>query len=170
MQVSIRAFRAEDIPYKIRWINDPDNNRYLHYNLPLTEAGTTQWFQKICHAKDRYDCTITANGVPCGVIGLLRIDSAKRDAEYYITVGEPSLKRKGIAVSATKILMDYAFSSLRLDAVYLYTEPDNLPARNLFCKLGFTEEPHLIYGIYPGEKPAICYRLLHNNSDMTTES
>ncbi len=35
MKITLRKFIREDIPLKIRWINDPANNRFLHYNLPL---------------------------------------------------------------------------------------------------------------------------------------
>lgn len=46
MLVTIRKFEAKDIPLKVQWINDPFNNKYLHYNLPLDEDKTFQWFQK----------------------------------------------------------------------------------------------------------------------------
>ncbi len=37
MNVKIRRFEEKDIPYKVKWINDERNNKYLHYDLPLTE-------------------------------------------------------------------------------------------------------------------------------------
>lgn len=154
MEITIRPFRETDIPDKVRWINDPTNNRFLHYDLPLTEAGTAVWFRRVKDAQDRRDFIILADGVPCGVTGLLQIDRERSDAEYYITIGEPALKRKGIAFAASNLLLDLAFGPLGLRTVFLFTEPENLPARNLFRKLGFSESG-LLEGYYPNGNDAV---------------
>ena len=159
MQIAVRRFRGEDIPDKVRWINDPANNAFLHYELPLTREGTERWFRRVKDAADRLDCVITADGRPCGVIGLLHIDRVRSDAEFYITVGEASLKRQGVALAASELLLAHAFGALGLRAVYLYTEPDNLPAQGLFRKLGFARQPGAATDVYPGRRPALCYRL-----------
>lgn len=133
--VSIRKFKAEDIPDKVRWINDENNNQFLHYDLPLKEENTTKWFENNKNRTDRYDAVIEYNGKPVGIIGLLTIGNG--EAEYYVTLGEGSLKGKGIAGKATKLLLEYAFKELKLDYVYLYTETENHPAQRLFEKMGF---------------------------------
>ena len=158
MRIAIRPFRETDIPDKVRWINDPANHRYLHYDLPLTEAGTREWFRRIKDAPERRDFVITADGTPCGVIGLLHIDRIRGEAEYYTTVGEPALKRKGIALAASRLLLEFAFGTLGLRAVYLVTEPDNLPARSLFRRLGFSETG-LLERYYPNGHDAVRYEL-----------
>ena len=154
MEIAIRRFCWSDIGNKVRWINDPANNRYLHYGLPLTEDGTRAWFDRVKDAPDRFDGVITADGIPCGLIGLLHIDEVGKDAELYVVVGEPELKRKGVAAEAIRLLLAYAFTQRRLSCVYLYTEPDNLPAQKLFAGLGFIKESKRLTGIYPDGKPA----------------
>ena len=163
MRIAIRPFRETDIPDKVRWINDPANNRFLHYDLPLTEAETEEWFRRIKDAPDRRDYVVTADGMPCGVIGLLHIDRIRRDAEYYITVGEPALKRKGIALAASRLLLDFAFGPLGLRTVYLVTEPDNLPARSLFRRLGFSEIG-LLEWYYPNGHDAVRCELYRSDT------
>lgn len=133
--VSIRKFEEKDIPNKVKWINDPKNNQYLHYDLPLTEEGTKVWFLKIKDLTDRYDAVIEYDGAPVGIIGLLNIKNGK--AEYYVTMGEADFKGKGIAKRATLLLLDYAFIERKLSEIYLYTEVDNIPAQKLFEKCGF---------------------------------
>lgn len=157
MQVTIRGFQEEDIQKKVEWINNPSNNRYLHYTLPLTIDKTTDWFFRVKDRQDRLDCVITADGIACGLIGLLHIDSGRREAEYYITMGETALKRKGIAFNASKLLLDTAFSSMGLTTVYLFTEPENRPAQHLFRKLGFKKESGVSADVYPGGKPAFRF-------------
>lgn len=133
--VSVRKFREEDIPNKVKWINDSANNQYLHYILPLTEEGTKAWFLKVKNLTNRYDAVIEYNGTPVGIIGLLNIQNGK--AEYYVTMGEAEYKGRGIAKKATLLLLDYAFTELNLSEIYLYTEVDNVSAQKLFEKCGF---------------------------------
>ena len=55
-------------------------------------------------------------------------------------MGEQSAKGKGVASRASKLLLEYAFNTLNLNKVYLYTEFDNVNAQRLFEKLGFEKE------------------------------
>ena len=68
MGVSIRNFLEEDIPYKVKWINDDSNNKYLHYELPLKEEKTLLWFKSLKGRHDRADYTILYNDEPAGLI------------------------------------------------------------------------------------------------------
>lgn len=153
MCVSIRKFDEKDIPYKVKWINDEKNNRYLHYDLPLKEDETLAWFRKVKDRTDRMDFTITYNDEPVGLIGLLNIDKKNKKAEYYICVGEETYKGKGVAYIASKLLIDYASNKLKLSKLYLYTEVENIPAQKLFEKIGFRKEGLLRNDlIYNGRK------------------
>lgn len=133
--VAIRAFTEDDIPNKVRWINDPANNKYLHYDLPLEINKTRDWFLNNKGRTDRFDAVITYDGTPVGVIGLLSIEDGS--AEYYITLGEKEYLHRGIAKKASELLLDYAFENLFLQKVFLYTEIENLGAQELFERCGF---------------------------------
>lgn len=140
MDVSIRKFEEKDIPNKIKWINDSDNNEYLHYELPLKYDKTLNWFINNKDRKDRFDAVIEVEGVSVGLIGLLSIDKKNGKGEYYITLGEAKYKGKGIAKLASKILLEYAFEKLEINKVYLFTETENIKAQKLFEKIGFKKE------------------------------
>lgn len=140
MKVTIRKFEKSDIPNKVKWINDPFNNAYLHYDLPLEVGKTENWFDKNKDRTDRYDAIIEANGIPVGLIGLLAIDSINKKAEYYVTLGERKYLGKGIAAEASGMLLDCAFHQLGLNRVYLYVETDNLAAVKLYERIGFRRE------------------------------
>ena len=137
--VSIRDFTEEDIPNKIKWINDSRNNFYLHYDIPLEYEKTRQWFLNKNNATRR-DCVIEYCGAPVGLIGLLAIDESSKKAEFYISMGEDELKRKGIATMATKLILEYAFFDLGLNKVYLNVDADNAAACHLYTKVGFKQE------------------------------
>lgn len=140
MEISLRRFTASDVPMKVRWINDPRNNEFLHYNIPLEEKKTTLWFESVKDRADRYDAVIEADGVPVGLIGLLQIDDKNKKAEYYISMGEDSYKRKGIASKASALIIEYAFEKLELSKIYLNVDSENIAACALYEKLGFVCE------------------------------
>ena len=140
MKVSIRNFQEHDIPYKVKWINDEENNKYLHYDLPLRVDKTLHWYRGLKNRTDRLDLTITCNDEPAGLIGLLNIDFKNKKAEYYICIGEKKFKGKGVASEATKLLFEKAYRELNLNRIYLYTEKDNIRAQKFFEKIGFEKE------------------------------
>ncbi|MBO5136231.1 MAG: GNAT family N-acetyltransferase [Clostridia bacterium] len=138
--VSLRKFCLEDIPKKVEWINNTDNNKYLHYDLPLEYDKTTMWFHRIKDLDTRFDAVIEYEGIPVGLIGLLNIDNKNKKAEYYVCIGEQEFKGCGIAKKASMLLINYAFNTLGLNKIFLYTEEENISAQNLFEKLGFQKE------------------------------
>ncbi len=140
MEISIRCFEREDIPKKVEWINNIENNRYLHYDIPLRVDKTEMWFDKNVGRTDRYDAVILADGKAVGLIGLLSIDNSNHKAEYYVMIGERAYLRKGIAAKASKLLLNYAFNELALNRVYLYTESGNISAMKSYERIGFKRE------------------------------
>lgn len=80
MMVTIRKFEKKDIENKIRWMNDPRNNRFLHYDFPLEYEKTLAWYEGIKDREDRYDGVIEADGKPVGLIGLLSIEKKNKKA------------------------------------------------------------------------------------------
>lgn len=153
MEIKIREFSEKDIPYKVKWINDESNNKYLHYDLPLREDKTLVWFKNNKDRTDRLDLIITFNDKPIGLIGLLDIDNKNKKAEYYICMGEEKYKGKGLAYNASKLLIEYAYNELHLNKVYLHTEKNNIAAQKLFEKIGFEKEGLLKHDlIYNGKK------------------
>lgn len=147
MDVILREFEERDVPRKVEWINNPANNQFLHYDLPLRIDRTTEWFRRKDNSK-RLDCIIEYNGTPVGLIGLLQIDKVNRKAEYYITIGETGFKQKGIATKATKAIIDYAFEELNLHKVYLTVDARNTHAIRLYEKAGFKQEGYFIDDLF----------------------
>ena len=145
-EVSLRKFEERDIINKIKWINDSENNTFLHYDLPLDYDKTLAWFKKNSDNETRHDMVIEYNNIPVGVIGIINI--AKKKGEYYITLGEKEYKRKGISYEASKLLLDYAFNELNLEKVWLCVDENNMAARKLYEKIGFRLEGILIKDIF----------------------
>ena len=140
MRVKIRKFEKCDIPEKVKWVNNPENNVFLHYDLPLEIEKTERWFENNLGRTDRYDGLIEADGNPVGIIGLLSIDQKNKKAEYYVLMGNTDFKGKGIAKEASRQIINYGFYELGLNRIYLFTEVKNETAQKLFERVGFTKE------------------------------
>lgn len=138
MKIELKKFTEDDIPFKINLINDPINNKYLHYDLPLTYKKTLKWF-KSKDKVDRYDAVIYADSVKVGIIGLINI--LDNSSEYYITL---CVRGNGIAEVASKQLFIFAKNELKLENIYLYTEEKNKRAQLFFEKIGFKYERKIL--------------------------
>ena len=151
-EICVREFTLSDVKKKVQWINDSRNHKFLHYDLPLDLEKTTAWFERTRCADDRIDAVIDVSGESVGLIGLLNIDQKNKKAEYYICIGEPAHKHKGVAFQASCLLLKYAFFSLKMNRIYLYTEPENQDARHLFETLGFRLEGCLREDLICGDR------------------
>lgn len=140
--VKIRKFTFEDIPLKIEWINNSQNNEFLHYDLPLEYDKTVQWYEKNKDRKDRFDAVIEYYGEPVGLAGLLNIDYKNSKAEDYMIVGNTSYKRRGIATKAGTLIALYCFDVLKLNKLYAFIEVGN-QSLGLDLKRGFNVEGFL---------------------------
>lgn len=145
--IILREFEEADIPLKVEWINNSDNNKFLHYELPIRTDKTLKWFREKDNTK-RLDCIIECNGIPIGIIGLLQIDRINSKAEYYITIGNPCFKKKGIATKATKAIIKYGFEVLKLHKIYLTVDSRNNIAIKLYEKTGFKQEGYFIDDLF----------------------
>lgn len=140
MRITIRKFERTDIPKKVEWVNNPENNQFLHYDIPICVEKTEKWFDSHLGENTRYDAVIEADGIPVGTIGLLEIDRKNSKAEYYIAMGETAFKGKGVAKEASRLILEYAFQTLGLNRIYLFTEVENETAQKLFERVGFVRE------------------------------
>ena len=141
--VTIRKFEFEDIPYKIDWINNSDNNQYLFYDLPLEYDKTVEWFNKNKDNPNRFDAVIEYNGKPVGLVGIINIDYVNQKGENYIVIGDTSYKRKGIATKAGLLNMAYAFYSIGLNKLYGFIEAGNIASIKQCKKRGGHIEGYL---------------------------
>lgn len=146
MTVTIRPFSIQDVQTKVRWINDPENNRFLHYELPIRVDKTLEWFERVRTNTSRYDATIELDGHAVGLAGLLSISNG--NAEAYFLVGEKYARGRGVALSALGKILEHAFGQLSLSSVYAWTETGNTGGQRVLERAGFSRT-----GVFPNEIP-----------------
>ncbi len=140
MKITIRQFEKADIPKKVEWINNPENNQFLHYDIPICVEKTEQWFYSHQGDDTRYDAVIEADGIPVGTVGLLSIDRKNHKAEFYLAMGETAYKGKGVAKEASKLMLKYGFETLGLNRIYFSTEIGNIVTQKMLERVGFVRE------------------------------
>lgn len=132
----------KDVPYRVKWINDPEIRHTLNFDYPISEIGTKKWLHSVAGNPTRRDfiaCDVETDK-PIGYGGLLGIDIKNGKAESYMGIGEKNLHGKGVGFEIRKILLDYAFNELDLNKVYAYVWKENTPMIKLNEKVGFQIE------------------------------
>ena len=141
-KIFLRNMEEKDLEKKVEWINNPEINETLMYDVPLYLDKTKEWYKKTLTDKTRHDFAIIEDetGEFIGLTGLRRIDERHKRGQFYITIGEKSKWGKGYAKEAVLLVLRFAFNEVGLEKVYLFTLDNNTRARSLYEKLGFEQE------------------------------
>lgn len=156
LEVSFREIEDRDVEKKVKWYNDKEISRYLHYEDKFTIEGTREWLKKISSDSTRYENVIEVKDgdsiMNIGIIGLFNIDYKNKKAGYYITIGEKTYQGKGLAKKVTMIFLNHCFEKFDLEKIYLFTDTDNIVAKNLYENVGFKQEGKLRNELYHNGK------------------
>lgn len=137
MKITIRPLRIEDAYKSVKWRNDSEVFKYTGntYDHIISIDSELAWIQKVINNSDEYRCAILADEVYVGNVYLTGITDEK--ADYHIFIGEKNYWGKGVAREASKQILEYAFSELRLKRVELRVRTENCRAVSLYTSLGF---------------------------------
>jgi len=141
-RIYLRPLEREDLPSRVKWVNDPETRRTLMFDYPLSLSKTQKWFDQILMDKTKINFSIIskADNKLIGMTGLLNISTVHGNAQMYITIGEKEYWGKGLASEIIQALLEYAFTEVNLNKVYLYTIPANDRGRKVYEKNGFKNE------------------------------
>lgn len=140
--IKIRKHLQKDIPYRVKWLSNPNVNRFIGDELgqKTNLKKEKEWFVNYQKAKDKNFFTICDNSTPIGFMGLSNISKQNKNADLFIAVGEDYYRGKGIGKIAMEWIIDYGFKKLKLHKINLGVIEDNIPATNLYQSLGFIIE------------------------------
>ena len=77
----LRPLLVEDVPLLHRWVNDPEVNRFIRIDTPMTLVEEMEFFQGL-HKRKPNDIIfmIVVDGKPIGTMGIHQIDWKSRTA------------------------------------------------------------------------------------------
>lgn len=141
MEIIAKRFSRENIPERVNWINDPRINYTMFFDLPASIENTQNWYDKNVGSSNRIDFTFYCENTNkiLAMGGFTGISNEHKNAEFYVMVN-PDMHGKGIGKYVSFWMYNYAFSVLKLNKIYLYTNDDNIAAFSIYEKAGFQLE------------------------------
>lgn len=145
MSIQIREHLKEDIPYRVRWFNNPLVDKFVAEevgqgtNLKKQEKWFIDYERASKEGKKKF-FTICDEDKPVGVMGLSSISTINRNANLFIAIGEDNYRGKGVGKIAMQWLIDYGFKELNLHKINLGVIEKNVAAVKLYERMGFVVE------------------------------
>lgn len=133
----IRPLTVEDAMISYKWRNDPEVWKFTG-NKPdhlISYEDELHWIIETLSRNNEKRFAIIADDY---YVGNVQLTDIKRDqATYHIFIGDKLFWGKGVAYEATKLIISYAFETLKLKAVTLKVIKEHERAINLYIKVGF---------------------------------
>lgn len=140
--VTLRYLEFDDIDTLYRWETDIELAIWAGWTPPLSRAAFRHKYeQRITEPeKDLVMLGIEFEGQLVGYVQLALIEDDERRAAAGVLVGEKSMWGRGIASTALRILLDYAFTVRNLERVYAEVYGFNQRSLRLMERVGFQKE------------------------------
>lgn len=127
-----------------KWVNQPDVRSGTGSEGPVSDFEHRKWYEHLMSDRTQR-VFLLGNGqgegaVPVGLIGLKHMNQRSRVAEYWIYIGEPEARRKGLAEEATHLILSFGFNTLNLHRIFLAVMQTNVAALALYRKFGLVHE------------------------------
>ena len=139
MIVTLRPITINDTANIIRWRNsDIVRSMFIDRTL-LTQETHNEWLNTFVSTGKvvQMIISLSSTGHDIGSIFLKDIDPIHHKAEFGIFIGEKTELGKGYGLSATKQIITYGFSKLKLHKIYLRVLKTNESAIRMYEKAGF---------------------------------
>lgn len=118
MGVTLRAIRESDLEDIMRWRMSEEITRYMNTDPKLTLEGQRKWLASIRENTDVQYWVIEISGQAAGVINLTGLDRPDGNLGWAYYVGEQRLRSIQTALALEMSMYDYAFLTLKKQAVY----------------------------------------------------
>jgi RimJ/RimL family protein N-acetyltransferase len=140
--VTIRPLSLADRDRMYVWYLDGTVNRWGGWVQRMgREAFDAKWQQTIvAPPADVVYLGIEHAGELVGRAGIAQFDWTHRHAAIGIFLGDPASRGKGIATTALRLALDYAFRVENLERIYTHVLGFNEPSKRLMERVGLVHE------------------------------
>lgn len=141
-KVYLKLIEEKDLEKRVEWINDPQIQNTLNYDIPTSLSKTRAWFQKILLDNSRREFSIftVKDDEYIGFCGLFDIKIPVMKAELHCVIGNKAYQSGGYGTEAYSLLQDYGFEELGLNRIYGYQLEHNAAAHGVVEYLGWKRE------------------------------
>jgi RimJ/RimL family protein N-acetyltransferase len=155
-KVRLREYRKEDIPLRLKYINDPEVGRSLTPDIPypMTLHEEEKWFQSITAISDTYRFAIEtlADNQFIGGCSINGVDWKNSVATIGIFIGSKNHRGDGYGTDALKVLIEFIFLQMDINKIRLTVYSFNQCAIRCYEKCGFKVEGVLRQEIFKDGK------------------
>lgn len=166
-RILLKPVEVEDLPLlmELRW--DDSLTDYLIHD-PISMTHQKKWFDAVYANGDvALSIFYKENGelVHIGLIGLYSFNWRHRRAVWKSLRILPEYQGKGIALDASRMLLNYGFNTLNLHKITSDSFEDNAAILKLLHKLGFQQEGVLVeHYFHQGQyKNALIHSILRDD-------
>jgi RimJ/RimL family protein N-acetyltransferase len=140
-KVRLRPMEEGDLPRFVEWLADGEVTQWLaELGTPPTLEEEYEWYERRRGDPESLMWAIeTLDGRLVGSTEL-RLEPARRKAEFGIVIGEKAEWSTGLGTDAVRLIVRYGFEELDLNRVELTTSEENLRAIRCYEKIGFVKE------------------------------
>jgi RimJ/RimL family protein N-acetyltransferase len=140
----VRPFEPDDAPAVAAACDDPELAHWIHgLPAPYELADAERFIADARHRllldeRARLAVTAAATGEVLGSVSLDRhADREAAEIGYWV---KREARRRGVALGAARLIVDWAFAELGVERLELLTYPGNEASQALAGRLGFTRE------------------------------
>lgn len=149
----LRPIREEDIPHRVKWLNDPRINSTMDIDTPVSIKRTFEWFSRVQENNNRADLVLVWNDRPVAMTG---VSDSGGIAKGYTFV-DPDMKGCGFGKLAHFLRLVYVFDVMGKDRVEAVVDGNNTASRKTVEKLGFKRQKIVKGEIEKNGKPVDRY-------------
>jgi RimJ/RimL family protein N-acetyltransferase len=135
-RVRLRPVTEDDLPYLIKWDNDPEITRWAGKKFENDEDAR-EWYLSRRSLQRRTYAIEAENRELIGEIEVINISWRLHTAEIRIFIGEKHLWDKGLGEESVRTLTQGLFESTTLSEVFLRVDDRNVRAKRCYSKAGF---------------------------------
>lgn len=144
-KVCVRPILPSDTEDMVRWRNKDWVRKNFIYQKQFTKEGHLEWLKTMVDTGRVKQFIIQEKETnrAIGSANLKDIDLEHSHAEYGIFIGEEDALSKGYGTEVAQLLIEYAFTELKLHKVTLRVLAANIGAVRSYEKAGFIKEAYL---------------------------
>ena len=140
-RVRLRALEPEDLELLYRWENDPElwevGNTLAPYSRYILKEYIAGSDRSIYESRQlRFMIEDCDTGTSVGIVDLFDFEPHPNRAACGIML-DRKYQGRGFATEALRLLMEYAYTFLKLHQLYVHIPVANEPSKKLFTRLGF---------------------------------
>lgn len=133
----LMPYGEEHIATTVEWLQQDDIRRLFGLSTAITERSHRAW---LAEQTSLYLWAMYAGDAEYIGNTSLRVNARHRQGVFEIYIGTSASRGKGAGGSALQAVLSFAFTSVDLHRVSLYTLPGNPTAESLYKRAGFREE------------------------------